>query len=187
MKFKREELIMEKKTSGNGLLAVMGALVIADIIVMICVIDAVTVGKILALAVMALVVLYLFWLYKKPHGNLLKYTMLLFALVILFLNATDYSGGMISIVNLIAGGLVCYCAGRLHKIKRNRIILLIIDIYWLIDGIWSSVKLEHVTFLNVFSNFTFFIVLGSLIIAYLIRYKEHREAGLLDRADAEGH
>lgn len=183
---------MKSSKIKNILLAMMGVLVIAEFVLRISRINSATITGVLMLLVMAFVVLYGFWLYKKPHGNLLKYTMLLFAFVTILISGYYLSISSASGVTramyfgkLITAGLVCYCAGRLNKIKQNKIIFPIIDVFLLAYGIWGCVVSKNVTFTYAFNFFETFIIFTTIMIAYFVRYQEHHEAGLLDKKDAK--
>jgi len=65
--------------------------------------------------------------YKQPHGNLLRYIILLYAAnIILGLRAAVQYGNT-GIITLLAIriGLLCYIAGRLVKVKQNLILMII--------------------------------------------------------------
>ena len=122
--------------------------------------------------------------YKVPHGNALRYLFLLFALVCLV--------GIVSVVgettkadagyNTLRGVVVilsAYVAGRLDHFKENVIIMSVIGVLMLISSIIISADFKG--FFGGISCFTFFILWVDLMIAYILRYKEHKEAGLTDR------
>ena len=164
--------------------------------------------------------------YRVPHGNLLKYTMLCFAVLLVVtmmsnpaLNqgaaapaggegappaaaealpqpdgAPDVPGrpdfqapGQEKRSNLaelaLVGAsiiLISYMAGRLNRIKENRIIIVLVLILLIVRAIFENGGLRN---LPVGLNEIYMWL--ALSASYLFRYREHREAGLLDKAQAE--
>lgn len=132
--------------------------------------------------------------YKKPHGNLLRYTFLLLAFncvnaVIDTTLGLIYETGYDVDKQLLIIGLysitilfVSYIAGRLDKIKSNYLPMIIITISQII------IPILFLSIYNGWSNITYIIWDAStcllwidLLVAYIIRYREHKEAGLLDK------
>lgn len=64
--------------------------------------------------------------YKKPHGNILKYTMIFFGFSLLLNIHNGLILGVKSIVWICAISmlLIGYISGRLHKFNQNRLIAL---------------------------------------------------------------
>ena len=124
--------------------------------------------------------------FKVPHGNLLKYLFLTFAVMCFVgLLATDpnssSANGDLYVLQLLRGAVVIlstYMAGRLDRIKQNTVFAVICAILLLATSI--KVLLLHKVYNLVFILFetNFFILWIDLVIAYLFRYKEHKEAGL---------
>ena len=172
-----------KKTTTNILLIIMGILTLAEIILRLCIIKTNTFSGIVLIISMLFVALYCFFLYKKPHGNTLKYAMLLFALSSIFssisylMKVPDYNSAII----ILADAGICYGAGRLNRIDQNRILFPIIAIVLLGCSIWSVTHYNTGGVIRAFSFFNGFIAFTALMIAYFIRYKEHKEAGLADK------
>ena len=181
----------ERKTSTSILLIIMAVLIVAEIIVKVWGIfsdpDSNKVYFIFILITLVLTALYGLLLYKKPHGNMLKYTMLIAALMIIYngveaIKATqNYS--FLYIIYIIAGTAICYSAGRLNRIEQNRILFPIIAVALLVTPVYATINfLGSSSFINIFSLYSLVVVWLTLMIAYFVRHKEHKEAGLVDPA-----
>jgi len=175
---------VEKKTSKNILLIIMGVLILASIAITICSITWSPVLCGLALVVLVFVALYGFVLYKKPHGNMLKYAMLLFAAVYIISAIIIASQGdgivAFSIIGTLAASAIFYGAGRLNRIEQNKFVFVIADIIFFVLELFTAITCPTGSFTGTFVLFNYFIIFTTLIIAYFVRYKEHREAGLND-------
>lgn len=127
--------------------------------------------------------------FKVPHGNLLKYLFLTFAVMCFVgLLATDpnssSANGDLYVLQISRGVVVIlstYMSGRLDRIKQNTVFAVICAILLFATSI--KVLLLHKVYNLVFILFetNFFILWIDLVIAYLFRYKEHKEAGLADK------
>ncbi len=178
---------MEKKTSKNIWLIIMGVLILAELAA--SVIHLINGGNVLndviAIIALAFTALYGFWLYKKPHGNMLKYAMLLLAAAMV-LNSAEclikgYNAPAIHVIRLFFPGLICYVAGRLNRIEQNKYLLIFATIcYCIISFISFGQKVGKLNAVLLFRFFYEFITLLTLTIAYFVRFKEHKEAGLMD-------
>jgi len=125
--------------------------------------------------------------YKRPHGNALRYIFILFGLaygVIVGMKLT----GIIAIFGIIVVGMACYIAGRLNKIKKNAVLIIIVLVLTLLIALYQAVHFLQVSELTVIGNIMFllfvfspFISWAGLSSAYVVRYKTHKEAGLLDK------
>jgi len=181
---------MEKKTSKNILLVIMGVLILAEIAI--TGYEAVTSRSSLYffinLAALVGVALYGFWFYKKPHGNMLKYAMLLSALSIVvstIWSVFQWDEPFIEIfLPIFASCLMFYVAGRLNRIDQNKYLLPIIAAILfstcVIDWISFCVATRTIKLIRYLAVPNQFITLLTLMIAYFVRYKEHKEAGLAD-------
>ena len=132
----------------------------------------------------ALLLYYAISGYKKPHGDIMKYLFLLFAICCLsaILTIRKENSTNDIIYNYIRGVVVlltAFVAGRLDRFKQNVILMSIIGVLMLAS---SFIGISHWT--NVFYalyHFTFFLLWVDLMFAYILRYKEHKEAGLMDK------
>ena len=169
-----------------------------------------------------LTLLYAFAGFRAPHGNMLKYTLLVFAafmVVTVMSNPSIYSGSMApqgepealaeapadvpqqpdgpadapdkpeamtpaqeKRANLFELGftgailiLISYMAGRLDRIKENSIIVIIVLGLFLLRAFLANYGGRRLPVgLN---EFNMWLVLSA---SYLCRYRQHKEAGLVD-------
>lgn len=177
---------MEKKTSKNILLAIMGVLILAELI---C--GILTLGEgglfieISSLISLAFIALYGFWLYKKPHGNMLKYAMLILAVsqILIAISCVDIGvGNAYGCTALVfSSAILVYVAGRLNRIEQNKYLLLIaFAIQFVCDLLDVISCADQFTFVYKCVSFSIPVATLTLMIAYFVRYKEHKEAGLMD-------
>jgi len=176
---------MENKYSKNILLAIMGVLIIVAIVARVATIQTAPVSAVTQLISLVFVAVYGFVLFRKPHGNLLKYAMLIFVFSTIFCDCyyliLGHSG--FHIVKIFAATVVCYCAGRLNRIDQNKYIMPIIGIVYLGISIYATAFVAPsgpMKYLIIPSRFIFTINYFTIMIAYFVRYKEHKEAGLMD-------
>lgn len=129
------------------------------------------------------VVYYVLYGYRKPHGNLLRYTMLLFAITLgtaLVLYGKEYS--MLNFALPVAEILLIpYIAGRLNKVEQNKVLVPFVLILFIIDAISFCFTFESQSFIYYYLTFGQAIEWFAISAAYFVRYKEHKEAGLTDK------
>jgi len=129
----------------------------------------------------ALIAVYAFIGYKKPHGNLLKAVMLIydFMLITQMLTAAEYKNIEQIIIFSLVMMMIAYIAGRLNRIDQNKILIPVVAI--LLGYLYIKILMNGVYPLYVYpiiiTPFVIWFVLGC---AYFVRYKEHKEAGLMD-------
>ena len=179
---------MEKKTSKNILLIIMGVLFLVEIVNLVY--DSITrelfAYNLLSLLEIIGVALYVFWLYKMPHGNMLKYAMLLSALSIVVHSVLAiYQHGDMPVEAfppILAACLLFYVAGRLNRIDQNKYLLPIVALVLLVSCIieWTQFSTDANILSKCIKAPRHFISVLILMIAYFVRYKEHKEAGLVD-------
>ncbi len=186
---------MEKKNNGKlfaiialGLLTALGLAV--EIIAFIRYRNDYSSGNYLSLITYAVTSLLLLYYavagYKKPHGNLLKYLLLLFAICCL--------GGVVSVMaertvidtafNYTRGIVVlmaAYVAGRLNRFKQNVFLMSVIGVLMFGSSLALFLTNSDTNLFSMFTFFTFFVLWVDVMIAYILRYKEHKEAGLTDK------
>ena len=132
---------------------------------------------------LAIAVIYATYDYKKPHGNLMKYLLLVFVvtIAILLLIYGKYQPTYINTMYLIDIITGTYMAGRLDRYKQNIVICALITIsnaviaYYLIDMIGSFTTLTFVNTVACLGTVTVWLAIAG---GYVIRYKLHKEAGL---------
>lgn len=136
-----------------------------------------------------LIFVYVVSNYKEPHGNLLKYLFLVFSVMCLvgFLDS-DFAASLhreFAYVNQLLRGLAiilsAYIAGRLDRIKANTILIVINCIIFLATSVINIVLFEITDITLILFMCSFFILWLDLAVAYILRYKEHKEAGLADK------
>ena len=145
-----------------------------------------TVEAIITCAMFVLIVFYAVSNFKVPHGNLLKYLFLVFAACSLcgVLSVVTERTSADTVYNALRGVVVlltAFVAGRLDRFKQNVILMSIIGVLMLASSITQiSAELDG-DFLGLFWCFTFFLLWADLMFAYILRYREHKEAGLADK------
>ena len=121
--------------------------------------------------------------YKVPHGNLLKYIMLFFALLLVNEMALEAGGKYpnlsseailwpISITGICIV-IISYIAGRLHKFNQNIFLFSITLVLLVVRALLMS---HYRTIM--FANFSDVIIWFDINCAYALRYKQHIQAGL---------
>ena len=131
-----------------------------------------------------LVFFYGIYGYRIPHGNLVRYLMLILAAYSVFnVTVSIYRWYKLPWIVLVAGNLaavfIAYMAGRLHKVKKNIIVAVIVTALLLVNSFWP-VKIPGVdvnAFFFLDRSLPIFMWLTTMSI-YFFRYKEHTEAGL---------
>ena len=130
--------------------------------------------------------------YKKPHGNMLRYTFLVFAVSLALYSDTQLAqiSSVTVLINVICTVPVAYMAGRLHKFNQNKVLLYIVVVMLLIAGIIDFVWFTPSMAPGVAGGFLFavlkfstlnkFILSLALAAAYVSRFRTHKEAGLAD-------
>ena len=140
------------------------------------------VRDIFSLALYVLTGFYTIFGYKKPHGNMLKYLFIAFA-VALILNvclaniAENAIVMIISVCSCLAALILMYVSGRFHKIENNRVLLVVAGVL-----LFAAMILPLFTSSFIISGFfnscTAPIMLLALGFAYTARFEEHKAAGL---------
>ena len=137
------------------------------------------------LVLIVAILLYVFVLYKKPHGNLLRYLFFFFGLYLAFQGTVDFQEANLFVpgcVNLLAALIVTYVSGRLNKIEKNQPLLLLVGVLLLIHWIlYTFVCVDYFKIDRLFGSLGDMIYLGALGFSYVARYEEHKAAGLEDK------
>ena len=131
------------------------------------------------------ILIYVVSNYKTPHGNLLKYLFLAFSVMCLVgILDTDFASlhKEFVYVNQLSRGLAIimsgYIAGRLDRIKTNTILVVVIGIIFMVTSVINIVLFKITTVSLILYMCSFFILWLDLAVAYILRYKEHKEAGI---------
>ena len=130
-----------------------------------------------------LILFYALYGYKIPHGNLLKYIMLFFALLIVNEIALEAGGKypnldsqVILLPTVIAGictVIISYIAGRLDRFNQNIYLFTVVLILLIVRAFLMS---QYRTIM--FSNYSDLIIWYDINCAYALRFRRHKEAGL---------
>ena len=123
--------------------------------------------------------------YREPHGNLVRYLMLIFAVYVAasaipesFLRNAPWP---ILLSASFAAMSISYMAGRLNKIKKNRyvaalsLLLLLVRCLWFLENPGAT-ALDAVLF--VLERCQALFMWMTVVLIYFLRYREHAEAGL---------
>lgn len=133
------------------------------------------------------VAVYGIWGYRKPHGNLLRYLILLLSLVTvatvqLQLAYCKVPWGVVICGNA-AAVFMGYMAGRLGKVKKNRYVVAIVTLLLLIRCCWPvEQQYAALSVFYVLDRSTNLFAWITAVLIYFFRYKEHKEAGLMTDA-----
>ncbi len=198
-----------KKKLGMGVIIEIIVLALLSIIGLTCIISgikqyfgvfAVSPSFIAWVITLASIIYYALAGYKLPHGNLLRFIFLLLSLTCLngvidtaqlipYHEVSDLNNLLLIIgFDGISVLLIAYVGGRLDKIKKNYLPIVLITIAQLGESIVSVFVYDSFTafsgwscFVQVVWSFTNCIIWFDIAFAYILRYKEHKEAGLTDK------
>lgn len=124
--------------------------------------------------------------YKKPHGNMVRYLLLILAFyiassIIIMVERWDVSWVIFAASNF-AAVFIGYMAGRLNKFKKNIVLAVIISVLLLIKSFWPVEELNFYSLFVLDRTMPVFMWLTVMLI-YFFRYNEHKLAGM--SADSE--
>lgn len=124
---------------------------------------------------------YLFFAYKKPHDNTLKYVMLSFAGYLgVSLAVNNVNRVFIVITTLMIIG-ISYVSGRLADRARNRYIILGVLILSLVRSFLLLPLITNivggVNFLSIMMTFDCSIFWYAICLVYITKHAEHLQAG----------
>ena len=139
----------------------------------------------------AMVIVYGAFGYKKPHGNMLRYVMVIFAFLLVMENYVtvknisvlpEYAAGSSDVKSVhkdldvlltgVASLLIAYMAGRLNKFRKNRNLFALVFVVLICRCL---VVMNDKEFL--FIEAGDLIMLGVIACAYFLRYSLHKKAG----------
>jgi len=138
------------------------------------------VKDIVNLVLFVLVGYYAVYGYRIPNGNLLKYLILIFAAtyIIAVFNEAQMGKQWDAVSHTVMIGLLCFTGGRLHKVKQNIALMSIVAAILLariiIGFVQGDASIGIVTQLVIWID---------ICVAYVLRYKEHKLAGLVDKVN----
>ena len=141
---------------------------------------------IIGIIVTCLTVYYMFVGYKIPHANLLRYLFIIVDLASLFYFWHTFAHlekllDVYELLLLLEIAIVAYVAGRLNKFKENIVLLSVTFIIEVISCCHASIVFNTTSVMAQINLFNKAILLLALIVSYIARYKEHKEAGLADK------
>ena len=126
--------------------------------------------------------------YKKPHGNIIRYLLLILAFyvassIIIMVERWDVSWIVFAASNFAA---VCigYMAGRLNKFKQNIVLAVVVSALLLVKSFWPVHGLDAYSLFVLDRTMPVFMWITVMLI-YFFRYHEHKEAGIADDAAEE--
>ena len=131
--------------------------------------------------------------YQKPHGNMVRFLMLVFAVYIAASLITEVNGWAapwpITLSGSLAAMMVAYMAGRLNKFQKNKyvaglsLLLLLVRCCWLLErpdlSGWDTV-------LFILDRCQALFMWLTIVLIYFSRYHDHREAGITVDEEPEG-
>jgi len=138
-----------------------------------------TIVYIVPVVVFILLLVYVLVEYKKPHGNLLRETMLFYAFSLAIWSVAQGDNAGCVYVLPCTAVIVAYLSGRLNKIKKNTVWIAIAGAFLLGYGILQTAMLDTGSYGILQFSYCFGVLLQwiTLALAYLSRYEEHVQAG----------
>jgi len=142
--------------------------------------------KIANLVMYILVGYYGLWGCRKPHGNLLKYLILLYGVSFIPYICRQGNNQTYQIIFPLIILLIGYMAGRLYKFHENQIISIIVTILLLFVYAIRTFGPESASrdlsdIFNLIGPLNQVVIWLAICAAYFSRYQLHKEAGLQDK------
>ncbi len=152
--------------------------------------QAADITNIVSLEMYALILFYVLFSYRAPHGNLFRYCLLIYALVLGLLHAPAYVAEFSRGAAVVAAVLIAFMCGRLNKFKQCTILSVVVLVILLASSVYTLTQLPALadvglTVKNKLVLFNQPILWFSFAAAYLIRFASHKQAGENEPADAE--
>lgn len=174
---------------------------VLSVIVLVCsvqgIIESIQLGKIIPTVVINLIIIvltlyYVFFGYKKPHGDLLRFIYFCFAAYLAihaYLDNSIVGPGIYKYKEIVfccvtfAALIIAYVSGRLNKIEKNKKLLILVGLLMFVDTVLHIITMnnEHLIITKCISYFNPLIIHTALGFVYVIRYEEHIDAGLEDK------
>lgn len=147
---------------------------------------------VLNIALCLLIMFYAFLGYKKPHGNMLRFTFFAFSVYLLafaMIDAMTMRGSTIENgLTAFSALLIAYISGRLNKLEKNRVLLVITGAALAVNVVLGVISVcSHVgafelgLLLPFFRQSVSLVALAALGFAYTARYEAHKADGLEDK------
>ena len=138
-----------------------------------------------------LIAVYALHGYRKPHGNMLKYTMLAFTVLSVykfFVPGKPVTENVEYIANaciVLAAIMIAYISGRLNKINKNKILMIVVEVLFIVSIVLMRLTQKAFSIDSFIRSLSMPICWVALCFAYVARFEEHKAAGLADKADVE--
>lgn len=171
-----------QKANKNILIGRLITFIFAAIGLIVSVIDTIVnhdnvLSQILVIVIFVLIFVYSFIGYKKPHGNMLKWTMLLYAVLRVIAAAQVTDKAFVVALPSLSALCVAYMCGRLNKKEKNLYCLYVAGALELISAIIMVTSATD--FIGGLAAFTPLFGLIALFGAYFANFEAHKEAGNL--------
>ena len=175
---------MEKKNT-SILVAKIVVLLLSVLYAISAVMGNLGIRSITGIIISCLTVYYMFIGYKKPHGNLLRYLFIIVDLTALFyfwytFTKLEKAFDIYELLTILEIVIIAYVSGRLNKFKENIVLLSIVFIMEVITCGHGAIILNAKSIMTTIVLYNLAIIQLALIVSYIARYKEHKEAGLED-------
>jgi len=127
------------------------------------------------------VLVYMFYEYKVPHGNMLRYVMLAFALNLGLFGMMYYKAEgnhFISTLYIVLSLAVAFMSGRLGKLKKNKILSIVILALLAVGFALKFINMEEG--LSIFRGISSASEIAewlAIATVYLVRFDAHKESG----------
>ena len=126
--------------------------------------------------------LYAFVTYKVPHGNLLRILFFVFGMALAFSAVLDVLNDSPLYVScgcsMFVALMMAYISGRLNKFDKDIKLLLVAVIILLVGSIVVCCQVPDGSFTSTVAIFTKVICLCAMSLTYIIRFADHKEAGV---------
>jgi len=125
--------------------------------------------------------------YKKPHGNMVRYLMLILAVYIgasvITTIYTLHASWPIVLASIFAAMFMAYMAGRLNKVKKNKPVALFVTVMLLFRFLEQPTMSGADTALFVLDRCSPLFMWLTIVLIYFYRFREHKEGGLATDVD----
>ncbi len=128
-----------------------------------------------------LILVYVLWNYKVPHGNMMKYLFLIFGYSLIVRSIWSVTYYDFSILTALAYGLaamfVCFTAGRLDRYEENKNLAVVIFCIIILAYVFGVISVEDAPRSIAYYTVGALIQWLAIATSYFSRYHEHKEAG----------
>ena len=181
---------LKKKTKG-GLIVSMILTVLAIVACVTGLFNADTLSRpakeahiIVNLLTAVMILVYSFWGYKTPHGNMLRTIMFVFGILVLARIVLPTRPVDNEVIKKITSGcfglaamLIAFISGRLDRYEQNRILMVIVGILLLAPVVMTLLSFSSFVLMRCISVSTMLFCWAAIGFAYTARYEGHKLAG----------